>query len=105
MNETQASIGQWREDTFGPIIGHALDGRVADEMKEMGEALIAHLSDAAPDYTVMEEMADVLITMFAWAEHHGLDLLEHVDKKMAINRARKWRRHGDGTGQHIKEGE
>jgi hypothetical protein len=33
------------------------------------------------------------------------DLLEHVDAKMQVNRARKWRLDGNGHGQHVEEGD
>lgn len=35
-----------------------------------------------------EESADVLLTLYAFAEHHGYDLHERADKKMALNRSR-----------------
>jgi NTP pyrophosphatase (non-canonical NTP hydrolase) len=31
------------------------------------------------------------------------ELLEHVDAKMEVNRARKWRLDGNGHGQHVEE--
>jgi hypothetical protein len=30
-----------------------------------------------------------------------MDLNEQVDAKMAVNRARKWKATGDGTGGHV----
>jgi hypothetical protein len=33
------------------------------------------------------------------------DLLEHVDAKMEVNRARKWRLNEHGHGQHVEEGD
>lgn len=50
------------------------------------------------------EAADVLIVLYGIAGMRGFDLHAEVDRKMAINRARRWKANGDGTGYHIKEG-
>jgi hypothetical protein len=49
------------------------------------------------------ELADVVIVLYGVAGMRGIDLQAEVDKKMAINRARRWKPNGDGTGYHIKE--
>jgi NTP pyrophosphatase (non-canonical NTP hydrolase) len=49
------------------------------------------------------EAADVLIVLYGVAGMRGFDLHAEVDRKMAVNRARKWKANGDGTGYHIKE--
>lgn len=49
------------------------------------------------------EAADVLIVLLGVAHMRGFDLWEEVSKKMAVNRARRWKANGDGTGYHIKE--
>jgi len=49
------------------------------------------------------EVADVLIVLYGVAGMRGIDLNVEVDKKMVINRARKWKANGDGTGYHIKD--
>jgi hypothetical protein len=48
------------------------------------------------------ETADVFILLYRVASVCGFDVNEAVGRKMAINRARKWARKGDGTGSHIK---
>jgi NTP pyrophosphatase (non-canonical NTP hydrolase) len=50
------------------------------------------------------EAADVLIVLYSLAGMRGFDLHAEVERKMAINRARKWAPRGDGTGYHVKEG-
>jgi NTP pyrophosphatase (non-canonical NTP hydrolase) len=61
---------------------------------------------AQQDFHLMDklkgEAADIAITLFRFAGALGFDLLEEVERKQAINEKRKWKRHGDGTGQHIK---
>ena len=51
---------------------------------------------------IAAEVADMVI-----AGHHlcgvlGEDLDKHVDAKMAINRTRKWKLNGMGSGQHVE---
>lgn len=48
------------------------------------------------------EAADVLIVLYGVAHMRGFDLHAEVEKKMAVNRARKWQARGDGTGYHVK---
>jgi NTP pyrophosphatase (non-canonical NTP hydrolase) len=50
---------------------------------------------------IPNELADCLIVMYSLASILKIDLMHEVDKKMNINRRRKWKLHGDGTGQHI----
>jgi hypothetical protein len=81
-----AAIAQWCEDTFGPITVERLVSRAAEEMDELRAE--PHKAD---------EVADVIINLSrypgAWAA---------VQAKMAVNRGRRWRLMGDGTGYHIK---
>lgn len=49
------------------------------------------------------EAADVLIVLYCIADMKGFNLHEEVNKKISINRNRKWQARGNGTGYHIKE--
>ncbi len=49
------------------------------------------------------EIADVVIVLYRLASELGVDLLEEIDHKMQINRARQWHRTGDGHGYHVRE--
>lgn len=84
--ETLETIAAWCEETFGPIEPARIAERAAEEMDELR---------AEP--TRVEEAADVVIVLSRypglWAE---------VQRKMAVNRQRKWRLMGDGTGYHVK---
>lgn len=84
--ETWASMFAWTEETFGPVSPERIATRANEEMQE----LLADPSDVM-------EAADVCIVL---SRYPGL--AEAIDRKMAINRARKWRLNGDGSGYHIK---
>ena len=54
--------------------------------------------------SIAEEMADVVIVLYRAASAAGIDLHTEIDRKMAINRKRDWRREAGGTGRHIDGG-
>lgn len=96
-DETQATIAAWAEETFGPVAEPArLAERAMLEMEELREALSCGSKEDSA-----HEMADILILLYRAAEETDIDLHQAVNEKMAINRARKWRAAGDGTGSHI----
>lgn len=120
--ETQETINEWAEKTFGEIDARGAFLRCADEFAELAHALgldavatalaqstraqrdIALLSLSAVDESRSRiECADVLITLYRVM--HVLDGQLHlwVDDKMAINRSRKWKMVGPGIGQHVKD--
>lgn len=99
MRETQESIGAWVEQTFGPGTAKRHATRVGEEVVE----LIQVLFNEPGSEKAAAEAADVLIVLYAVASSLGVDLHEEVDKKMQINRGRKWRIDGDGCGYHVKE--
>jgi NTP pyrophosphatase (non-canonical NTP hydrolase) len=97
--ETQATVTQWIEDTFGPADSNArVLARANEEMAELLRSVT--MDDRHPD--IPEEMADVVIVMYRVATSLGVDLLAEVDKKMAVNRARKWDLDGSGCGYHTE---
>lgn len=82
-------IQAWAHGTFGaPTVGRAVQ-RACEELEEL------HLT--APDYD-LAEIADVIICLLA-----APGAVEAVRAKMEINRARKWRLRGDGTGYHVRQ--
>ena len=96
--EDQKSITTWGEETFGPAVNAAvLVARAKLEMDELLEAV-----EAGEHAEAALETADVFILLYRVATLCGFDVAEAVDRKMVINRARKWTRKGDGTGSHIK---
>lgn len=95
--ETQRSVVAWVEETFGPVGSNA---RVVARMNEEVAELIRSVAidDRHPD--IPEEMADVVIVMYRLAARMGVDLMEEIDKKMAVNRSREWELDGSGCGYH-----
>lgn len=100
--ETFASIIDWQTQTFGPATVDRAFDRADEEFEELFKEMIGDVKDR--DYRKMAmEAADVIICLSAFMQACGH--WDAVDKKMAINRARKWRTNGDGTGYHIPEPE
>lgn len=100
--ETQQTISEWAIKTFGEpsnvelVIWHML--MEADELKEK---LLSGGVYAKEE--LAEELADIFIVGYQCFTVLGVDANECVDRKMKVNRARRWNMNGDGTGQHIKE--
>jgi NTP pyrophosphatase (non-canonical NTP hydrolase) len=97
VSETSKSIREWGDEAFGEVkdLG-ALVRRARGELDELAEAVRA--GDAA---AIGSEAADVAILLHRLAALKGRDLGAEVDAKMKINRARQWKRAGDGTGGHV----
>jgi len=101
--ESQRSICDWAESTFGPVTDlQACAERACKEMREF-QTLVDHFHRAKPR-DIRKEVCDIVVTLFRFAGAAGFDLLNGVDDVMAINRLRKWLPDGKGNGQHIKEG-
>ncbi len=99
MAETQESISQWCEATFGPTGSNArVAARANEEMAELLRALTVDDAQAkAP-----EEIADIVIILFRLATRLGVDLQQEIDRKMAVNRRRVWNLDGSGHGYHVR---
>lgn len=97
MKETQESISQWTEETFGTAGSNArVISRANEEMAEL--LRVVTIDDNHPD--IPEEIADVVIVLCRVATRIGVDINEEITKKMAINRARKWALDDSGCGYH-----
>ena len=95
--ETSKTIREWGDAIFGaPTDLTVLVQRARVEMDELEQAL--REGDHAE---AGKEAADVVILLHRLAAILGQDLNEQVDAKMVINRARKWKAVGDGTGGHV----
>jgi NTP pyrophosphatase (non-canonical NTP hydrolase) len=96
-NETSQSIRIWGDETFGKVADlAALVARARGELDELDLAIKAN--DAAE---IGREAADVAILLHRMVALAGMDLSAEVDAKMAVNRARRWKPTGDGTGGHV----
>jgi hypothetical protein len=97
--ESQKSICDWGLETFGPITElRPCAERATDEMREFQLAID---QGCDPD-ALLAEAADIVITLYRLAGHLGRDLHAEIDRKMAINRARRWIPDGKGNGQHVR---
>ena len=95
--ETSNSIRVWGDETFGKVGNlSALVARARGELDELDQAIRA--KDTAE---IGREAADVAILLHRLVALAGLDLAAEVDAKMAVNRARRWKPAGDGTGGHV----
>jgi len=86
--ETWESINQWCDDTFGKATIPQIIDRAKEEFVELEEPGANHAIEAA----------DVVICLCRIP-----GFAEALQSKMAINRKRKWRLTGDGTGYHIPD--
>lgn len=97
-----SEIVEWQQQTFGPLKpgkegAERAYERVCEEWTELENTPLGAAS------ANIDECADIVITLCAYVDHIGGDLAEAVERKMKKNRARKWRRTGDGCGYHIKD--
>jgi hypothetical protein len=116
MKETVASIIKWSEETFGDNI--TLEGQLEkflDERKEWLESGRKDLSELADLTIVASSVARFSLVDAAVCFAHidaelklsgfsADDLETAINKKMAVNRQRKWAV-GKGNYQHVSEGE
>lgn len=100
LKETQLSISEWAEETFGPSGSNAR--AIARANEEMAE-LIRHAASDDRHSKIAEEIADIVIVLMRVCTRVGASLHDEINKKMARNRIREWRRDGTGHGYHKKE--
>lgn len=127
--ETQASVGKWIGETFpgadpesprkslraleelvelclvSGASAYEVTKTVATVLEKEGRTPTAgryYTSERRPE-KIPAEAADTSIVLMGLAELVGFDLQAQIDKKMSVNRSRKWKANGDGTGYHIRE--
>jgi len=88
--ETFETVRAWCDETFGPATPHSIIDRAWEEWQEM--------LDARDDVSRTIEAVDVVIILCRMP-----GFAEAFQRKMAVNRARKWRLTGNGTGYHITQ--
>lgn len=94
--ETEASIYEWQIATFGETPGYMRSATRANE--EMAELLtICSLGETDK---IGEEIADVILVLHGLAGRLGISIQDEINKKMAINRKRKWNVTDPGHGYH-----
>lgn len=98
--ETQSTISQWADETFGTGGTNARAAARANE--EMAE-LLANLTTDDNHPKAADEIADIFIVLYRVATKLGVDVETEIARKMAVNRARTWRLDGTGHGYHVAE--
>lgn len=88
MTETFATIRQWCDATFGPATWQRMIERAKEEFDEL------EATQAVEQAAI--EAADVVICL---CRIPGFDAA--LQAKMTVNRKRKWRLTGEGTGYHV----
>ena len=98
MMHTPASINNWALQTFGPDKSLAIVAARANlEMAELVDAIAMGKSKE----DIAEEASDVLIILYRLFNMCNTNVYDAVDRKMEINRKRKWKK-ANGIGHHTK---
>jgi NTP pyrophosphatase (non-canonical NTP hydrolase) len=94
--ETEQSINEWQLATFGPAPNlMRTAARANEEMAELLTALSLNQTDK-----IGEEIADIILVLHCITGHLGISIRDEVNKKMKINRERKWNVTDPGHGYH-----
>lgn len=108
MMETQRSITEWAEQTFGPshpaVIASRMNVEVAELVSGLSTVARLEVSDIDPNTldALREECADVGVMLFQVCEKLGVDLQTAINYKMAVNRSRSWAKTPSGHYQHVE---
>lgn len=100
MIETQRTITEWANETFGEAVSNA---RVAARANEEMAELLRALTNDDKNPKAPEEIADIVIVLYRLASQMGADLGNLIDHKMQINRMRRWKMTDDGHGYHVRD--
>ena len=100
MPETETSIVEWADATFGRTSSNI---RVAARANEEMSELLRALSVDENHPKAAEEIADIVIILMRVASQLGTTIAAEVDRKMAINRERVWKLDGTGHGYHVRD--
>jgi len=95
IQKLQDAVGEWADATFGP--GEHNDRQVDHLIEELGEIK----SDPSDEL----EFADGLILYIDLMRRNGhsiTDIIEAAERKLNINKARKWERHENGLIKHVQ---
>lgn len=119
--ETQASIYEWGQATFGQPSALSIMSRFLVEVAELNDLLVRrseifHRLDVTGsraevdrleaegrgvERKLREELADAEVVLRQVAEACRVDLEAELQAKMKVNRARKWERLPGGRFQHV----
>lgn len=107
--ETQETITEWADSTFGYKHPAEVAARMSVEVAELvaGLATVANTPVEEIDPDTLEalrlEVADVNVMLSQVAEKLHVDIAAVTDFKMGVNRGRNWERTASGQFQHTVE--
>lgn len=98
MTNLQHQVNTWQAEAFGDLQSYSnIVRKFHEEVCELAEALWSNPTTFAERKIVpldkdkiAEEAADVVIVLMGLAKNQGFDLLEEVERKLEINKARTW---------------
>lgn len=80
IRELQAEIAAWADEVFPARTAHGA----------LCKLMLEEIPEFALDTTSEGEYADLVILILDIATLNGIDVMDAVQRKMQINRARKW---------------
>lgn len=96
-------VVEWAHRTFGKGTPRVIFNRMKEEWTELETAIDRFERGEINSLKVVLEIADVVICGCVLAACFGYTLSKELSWKFMINKGRRWRSNGDGTGQHIPE--
>jgi len=98
----QGEVATWQAETFPEATVESKIKHLEKEIFELDCARAEELEGRIPATSVLEEAADCAMLLFGIAALEGGNLLGEVQKKLEINRGRKWGEPDeDGVVEHI----
>ena len=98
LDEMQAEIGAWGNETFPQSTPDTIMAHFQEEAEEL--VLAAYVApDGVGPYE--EEAADCLLLLLHFAHRKGFSLFDAAMTKMAVNRQRQWKTTPEAAG-HFK---
>lgn len=99
LQSLQDEIGGWGDATFPKSTPETVLAHFREEVAELLE--VAPMMPDHPSHDEAEEAADVFLLLLHFAHKKGFSLFDVTERKMAINRARRWNTEPEPAG-HFK---
>ena len=85
MRNIQQQVVEWHRQTFPRATDQAIIDKLIEEAQELWS-----VDGEESFFSMVEEVADVIIVACALFDRWGLDLKEEVLNKLEINKSREW---------------
>lgn len=89
---------------FGPLIKPAIGGSLPMDRPSLANKVMSKLlrSAAANTPDVPSHLGHLVMCLQDLTGRYRINLWDAVERKMAVNRSRLWKRDGTGCGYHVK---